>query len=348
MSNTNWPLRVATPREIILRSRDTRPYTLPEMLGRHPLRTTDEVALGVQEAVAALELNTKNRPMDMHRAEEFSRLMLNGLWFKTEDPISFTNQELANGQTRMMALVLAATACPDIQVPFNLRVGIAPEVMLKATDNGRPRSTSQNLKLAAVSRAPEIAAAARLLVLYMNEVYTIPKDSMLYLPTARTHCSTAKVMHAISEYPELRESLEYVCSLSNYKLITTVNVLAVMHFLGKEAATLNPPTTEFVAAYPQFSYSQPEFSQQIVNEFMARLVDGIGLQANTPILKLRDKLLRVKQEAAGRGSTRLPTDKLAMCIRAWNAWRRNPTASFEKVYGISTSGSRQILMPEAK
>ncbi len=64
------------------------------------------------------------------------------------------------------------------------------------------------------------------------------------------------------------------------------------------------------------------------------------------MLQLRKRLLEVGKETKNRGSTRLPSDKLAMCIRAWNAWRENPNCEFTRIYGITTNRDRVIPMPE--
>lgn len=341
-SNSNQ-LQTPSPEQILERSRDTRPYTLPERLGRRLLQT-GQMIIGRKEALAGLALNIRNRRMDMNRAAEYCRIMLNGHWTINNDAICFTNQDLANGQTRLMAVFLASETKPDIEVPFNVIVGLAPHPNY---DGPRVRSGAQNLQLAEFDRASALAAAARLLVQYYNEVEAIPETSLLYLPSARTHCSVNKIMHAVETYPELQTSLNFVTQLRNHRSVVTPNVLTVMHHLAVEAANEVDASDAFIDAYPDFAYGTEDCGRQIADEFIGRLVDGVNLRAGTPLLSLREKLLRIKKGAQGKGSTTLPTDKLAMCIRTWNAWRADPTASFRKVYGLSTDGKRVIKMPTA-
>lgn len=333
-------------KDILDASKDARAYKLPAKLGRRPLRS-GLMIFGRPEAEAALALNTHNRIMSMSRAEEYARIMLAGEWQLVNDAICFSNQELKNGQTRCMAIMLASEVFPEIEIPFHVMVGITPKARMDAQ---RPRSAAQNLQLEGYENAKALAAAARLFVQYANTIGGVEETDLLYLSASRTHCSPTKIEQAVTkEHRGLITSLQVINSVGTVYKITTPNVLTVMHYIGERAARETPAPAAFRAVYPEFDYSKPAVvARQIADEFITRLVTGVNLEHKTPIYSLREKLLRVKAETKNRGSTRLPSDKLAMCIRAWNVWRADPEQEFTRIYGLSTSKDRPLAMPVAE
>ena len=67
--------------------------------------------------------------------------------------------------------------------------------------------------------------------------------------------------------------------------------------------------------------------------------DGVDLQADSPILKLRNKLMQVRIVCHGiAGAENIPEDVYRLCIACWNAWRKGKTAGAVKV---KKAGSRE-------
>ena len=52
--------------------------------------------------------------------------------------------------------------------------------------------------------------------------------------------------------------------------------------------------------------------------FFMRLGDGVGLASDSPILHLRERLLRTRSSHRARMAE---AERVALCIKAWNAYR---------------------------
>ncbi len=153
---------------------------------------------------------------------------------------------------------------------------------------GIPRDSQATIDAGAKWQAKDI--------LYMQgEKYTnllqatlrwIMREEMGLILTSKA-MSNSKAMDVLDRHPEVRHSVEFI---GNMRLPVKSSAAAYLHYRTQGA--------------------DPAKS----NDFFLRLADGIGLTETSPIYRLRERLM-------WRNESLTPTDELAVCIIAWNAFR---------------------------
>jgi hypothetical protein len=108
-----------------------------------------------------LKLNTSNRPLERRGVERFCKILKDGSWLNTGEPVIVSQEGVLNdGQHRLTAIYSAGVAAE-----LDVRFGIAREAF-HATGTGRKRTAGHVLSIEGYSNTSCQAAIARLLVHY--------------------------------------------------------------------------------------------------------------------------------------------------------------------------------------
>lgn len=179
-------------------------------------------------------------------------------------------------------------ACVKSGIPFQTTVvyGVSEDVF-PTIDVGLRRTGSHTLALLGEKHPARLAAALRYVERY--------KDGE---PGSKKRPSNAELQALLSEHPDIRVSLDYC--MEHFTKLVPVSLLAALHYLFA--------LKDRIAA----------------NTFVYRLVTGLGIDENSPIYLLRERLV---QNAASKG--RVSEDYLAaLTIKSFNAYRANESLKY--------------------
>jgi hypothetical protein len=233
-----------------------------------------------------LTRNTRNRVPKPKRIEAFARDMQAGRWLENGDAIRFAgdHQLLLDGQNRLFGVVLSG-------VTVRMLVVTGLPVEAQATmDTGTSRSFADTLQIKGEVSPNMLAATTRRCLLWTEGVYS---------------ARSAPRAHTIGELDEFLAENPGVYASAN---------------VGNRVRRM-VPLPGSVIGLCHWLFMQR--SADDANEFCARLSDGAALPVGSPILTLRNRLIRDRDT-----SNRLSDmEQLALVIRAWNSWRAHENLS---------------------
>jgi hypothetical protein len=231
--------------------------------------------------------NLHNRTISQAVVDQYSRDMLANRWRRVAKAVEFARTKdgkivLVDGQHR-----LAAIEQSGVTVELLVYYGATIEDQ-KVIDTGRPRAFRDQLNLAGEAHYSTLSAALRRIALWEVGCY-IQGGSGL-------RPSHSELEDVLTRYPNVRTSVDW--GIANYRKVGVhASILSFVHWL---LMSTNPVEGAF---------------------FLERLCDGAGLDANHPILVLRDRLRR-ERDRSQRERRRMPSDVyIAFIIYAWNAYR---------------------------
>lgn len=235
-----------------------------------------------------LERNTDNRKLSQATVDQYARDMITNNWQLNGEAIVISDGgELNDGQHRCWAVYQSGVTIKTVFV-----IGMKRETMA-TLDQGRNRRLSDYLTIEGKKYAIELAAAASLGFEYVhkNTLYTEGR----YKPTRQ------EVAKFIEEFPNLSKSVEFIAPNKLPRYLGGRGYLCFIHWV--------------------FSRKNAEKAE----EFMLAFIHGMSLEANSPILTLRNRLL------ADTKMRKHPRTELI--FRAWNAWRSGGTGGSVRVLG---------------
>lgn len=260
-------------------------------LTQTPEVTSIVETIDVDMARKLLELNRPysvgtedtNRRVRQGRVDELAKAILAGEWICTNQGIGIsTEDELVDGQHRLLALLQAAETNPDITIDslvvWNLPVGAK-----NAVDIGGARRPGDFIAMKGVPNSTNIAAALRLLHCYDE----IPYD---YQTWVRYQASPAHLVDLLKKYGSLQEA----------------------YALGRGAMRITSPSS-MTAALTIAGRDRPDLD---VERFLHPLRTGANLGIGSPILALRIQCanaLRLKKRLTN-------VALLALIFRSMNHW----------------------------
>lgn len=171
-------------------------------------------------------------------------------------------------------------ACLKAEIPFQTTVvyGV-DESVFPTIDVGLRRTGSHTLAMLGEKQPARLAAALRYVDRYLKGETDVKK-----------RLGNSELQEALSKHPGVRESLGY-CT-ENYTQLMPISLLAALHYLF---ALRNKPKAD---------------------DFVYRLVCGLGIDQDSPIYLLRERLV---QNAASKA--RVSEDYLAaLTIKAYNSF----------------------------
>jgi hypothetical protein len=246
--------------------------------------TVEIVDVTPSMAEAWLSKNPNNRNLRHPVVNSYARDMLAGNWMLNGETLKFDQSgKLIDGQHRLTAIVVA-----DVTVSMVVMRGVDAGVM-DTVDVGAKRTYADALKLQGEENTTTLAAVVRRAVMWQRGART---NTGAVRPTARE-------MNAfIGAQPQIRTSAEVAARYST-RTFLPASVIGLCHWLF---SPLDPDDADW---------------------FLARVADGDGIAADSPIAALRNRIVKLR---VGGGRVN-ETEALALVILAWNAYRAGGSRS---------------------
>jgi hypothetical protein len=236
-----------------------------------------------------------NRRLVPATAEAYAQAMLRGEWVLTHQGIGFDiDGDLADGQHRLVACVLAGHVKPDISVPMLVTYGLPLEAADRV-DVGRKRTISDMLQMRGFASSFNLGSTCRVVILY-DELMAGPDDraGQAVLGRWRTAYPTAEQTFALIERePLIEASSRYGHRMSKVALPSAAG--AARHIVGRH------------------------WPEDMADDFFERLHSGASIEPGSALHSLREELIRQK---GLRNFKRNQFEQLALMIKAWNLHAR--------------------------
>lgn len=240
--------------------------------------------------------NQRNiRPL---KIDQYARDMAAGAWPITGDTIKIDkNKRLIDGQHRLAALVQA-----DTPVEMLIAWDVDPSVM-PLLDIGAARKFSDVLKMDNVTHRTATAAIVRRVLMWESGNRMGSGGSVFPQPThAELLMRHQKDVHGFDSAASRGDDVRVI-------RLGTAGTAGACFYL--------------------FSQLDCEAAHRFFDAF----VSGANLAEGSPILALRNRMVRV-----GRDERLTPAEMQALYIRAWNAWREDRTLASVPI----TTGGRKL------
>jgi hypothetical protein len=248
-----------------------------------------------------LERNTHNRPLDKKHVKFLAREMKAGRWKRNGDTICMNGTRLIDGQHRLWAVVESGVAVPVLLVE-----GLDDDVF-NTKDFGKKRSAADVLAIKGEKYSSLLAATVVFIERYMTG----------QLDQAKRTYSPIEVEELVAKYgDDLRTSVFFCGSLGTKRLVAN-SVMAGLHYIFAK------------------------FDKQKSDIFWKSLIAGHGLEENSPVFVLRERLV---SNSMAKGKLK-PEYVAALCIRAWNHMRAGTTV---KCLKFQESGKTAQAFPLAR
>lgn len=235
--------------------------------------------LDARAAAKLLGANTHNRHLRPTVVNRYARDMAGGLWMMNGETIKVADSGvILDGQHRLAAIVQA-----DVVIPMVVVTGLLEDSQ-ETVDRGMPRNIADALKLRGASNATALAGAIAQAICLQSES---PSDT--------------------TAWPSTREALAYY--ETHPGLDRSVS-------LGERvrSSVIRYPSTTAGALHHIFAM----LDEEDADVFWERLVDGVELADDSPVLRLREFMFR---ELTAQRRVERPRLQV-FTIKAWNAWRR--------------------------
>ncbi|WP_264028714.1 hypothetical protein [Mycolicibacterium brisbanense] len=233
-----------------------------------------------------LAKNTRNRPISELHVQRLMAEMRAGRWQYNGEAIKWSVDDvLLDGQHRLTALSRMPDDFPAI--PFLVVRGL-PTKTQDTMDQGRKRSAGDQLSLDGI-----VNSSSSRVIVGAIRVYIEWSADHFFTDRVINNVSNPQVIEWAATHPTEIGLMEQICTgrLSRVKCrpSLTLAVLLRLYLIDGEAA----------------------------REFASGLITGVGLDAGDPILTLRERFERIREQKL-KVSDR---DYIGFFIMAWNAWR---------------------------
>ncbi len=253
------------------------------------------------------ELNYEdNRNINERKVQFLARQLESGHWMINGATVCFDVEgQMIDGQHRLSAIVMAKKAAETFVVR-NLETAAYTTI-----DQGWKRSHAQVLGATGVKWAGQVVAACRFIWLFETDGIIMKK-----------------------KIPET--SIDEIVLVLEYKPEITAAVELVM--MNKINRLLNGG----LAAYAAWHFLK--IDNEKATEFFTRLSDGVGLAKGSPILVLRDRLMKGKAEKTSWNSMEV----FSFIVRAWNAHHAGKKITVLRLKTRGRGGSKEIELPKIR
>lgn len=240
----------------------------------------ETVEIGPERALALLEHNDRNRPMDFSLVKTYARQMTDGQWRFVGDPIRVSKTgRLLDGQNRMQAIVQSETT-----QTFALLTGLEDDDQAYM-DVGKRRTPGDVFGMFGISNAPRAAAVTNMLMRY----------EMRNLLDTKYKITIA-------------EQLAY------YQVPANARRIDVGTTIGDGMIKLLPISPAVVGTV--HAVVSPVSDPFAVEEFFTKMREGYGLEQGDGISALRNWLIRRKREDLRVNRN----EYFYLLARTWNDW----------------------------
>lgn len=232
------------------------------------------------QAALWLEVNTHNRPMQFARAQALAGAITRGEWAVNGDAIRFaTNGQLIDGQHRLQAIVIANKAVKTLIVR-----GLAPDSFATIDTNRNVRTARDVMALAGVTNYSIISPITRLVFNYETSGNPYLAD-MDKVPSA--------------------EQLLVIAQRPGFSLLA--NRVLASRWCRKFVGTA-------LTGFGMYVFGN--YREEHAAAFFRKLETGIGLEAGSPILLLREKMIN----SLGTHERLRPVSKAALLFKAFRLY----------------------------
>jgi len=232
-----------------------------------------------------LERNAKNRRIRARVVLKYSTAMEQDQWSMTGEPIIFNSQgDLMDGQHRLHACIDAGKAFKSVVIR-----GV-DEGCFMDINTGASRNPGDALSIAGYSRGKLCAAAIKVI----HNLELMEEDDTIRNLRGRD-VTRQDLLAFMEEHEDSLLEATRVCE-------------------GEGKALLRPPSA-FTALRFRFGQGNNLRAEQ----FFDQLATGADLSVDSPIHRLRNYLIK---EMAQKNLKRSLEWKVAVTIKAWNAWLR--------------------------
>lgn len=235
-----------------------------------------------ERAEKLLDANkTKNRALVNVKLRRLIKDLQAGKWQLNGESVIFTHDGNAHdGHHRL-------TGCRDSGVPITCVCvfGIDPATFL-TVDTGAVRGGTARLTIAGEDNANKLAALLRLIYQWDNgkPPVSFGASILVYGPEEEQLC--------LSTFPEARDSVRAGGNYYRRFDQLSVSQWSFLHFITQRTCPLK------------------------ANAFLDQLCDGVGLQPDSGVLLLRNRLVKLS-----KGKHELPpAEIMALCAKAWTAF----------------------------
>lgn len=245
--------------------------------------TTSIVIVTPDMARRWLERNISNRPISNITVAKYRRDMEAGLWHFTNAGVAFdTDGNLIDGQHRLHAIAQLASGNG---IALNVTRGLPPESRFYI-DQGRKRSSGNQLAMAGVKNYNHNASAAKFFLVWQSGI--------MFRDNKQAQLITApQIQEWVNCHPDL---IRMANEAHNY--------------------LLKNDAQPSVARAAFFAFAK--ISPQQAAMFFEKLSTGAGLESGNPILALRQRLETDRRTRRSRPQR----EQLGLIVNTWNAWRK--------------------------
>lgn len=240
-----------------------------------------------------LKSNVKNRPLRQRHVEKLANLMAAGKWVLNGEPIQFdTAGRLLNGQHRLNAVILSGVEV-QMLVVFNVA---DPKAFETIDQNALSRGAHTVLQMNGVSNATIMTSISKKLLHWYS---TKDKFTFSFNASAYKNVTSSDI---VDYFEENQEDIQFI-----FESIREARIL-------KTCAARSAFIAALVICF--------RANADIAPNFISMLKSGVGLQQDSPVLLLREKLTYSVPKEGGR---LWDLEVMALTIKAFNAYSERKT-----------------------
>lgn len=263
-----------------------------DTMGVHDLSTnqveTRIVSITPEIAEKLLERNVSNRHVNKINVKVFASEMTKGKWQFNGEAIVFDNNgDLRNGQHRLYAIIDSQTTQLMLVI-----TGVLPDSFATMDIGGR-RNGSDILSIKNIMDPKAVSALCKF-------VYTFKNAKFSGTQHANRTLSNTEIFDYYETLGDVTSSIEFGTTIHKDK-----------------SAVIKPLNKQQLCG---FHYIFSEKNPEQASEFLKGIFYGTSLDADSPILAMRNKLLKAKQNKNYRISNK---EFVISMVVTWNKWRNN-------------------------
>ena len=245
-----------------------------------------------------------NRKKIKGAIDEYAQSMRDLEWLLSHQGIAFDDQgRLIDGQNRLLAIIATGIA-----IPMMVTTGLIVDCF-KVVDAGRGRKLSQAMHIRKIKNSIECSSIVRTILIYKLSKCT----SLQFSPKVT---NTVGLDYYYSHTDLIREAIPWAKKFVEYGSGTR----ATGGFIYYVLATID---------------------KDLAEDFLTKLVMGVGLEENSPIVKHRCEMETLRRKNDGKFPHR--NDQANLIFRTWNRWLGKYTkrkTSCAVPYGLMTNVDR--------
>lgn len=224
------------------------------------------------------DFNHTNRPFSAMNINSLVKEMENGNWRVNGETLTFNSEGmLTNGQHRLTALIKA-----DMELLFMVVTGLDSDTFA-TIDIGRKRASSDVLAINGVASANQAASIVKFIFNFKNDKFSANRSSDRSLSNT--------------------EIMDYYFTLNNI----AESVLFGVNNSKKSNGLITPTLVG------GFHYLLNEVNVEKANDFLIKLCSGLNLTNGSPIIALRNKLIKSKSDPTYRLTNELLIKNILYC-----------------------------------